>query len=447
MPSNTGLITDDEQSSARVPAYQRIEDDIRMKVRDGRLPAGTMLASRHKLAREYGVALSTAQQAIARLLADNTLETFDRRGTFVAHPPNGSNGNGKNANEAHALSHLSGMITPLGDKSIDQFRSTGPSQLLQTNATLGIIATARVDSTASPDVGSLWARLAIRSLEEAFSVAGGTTRYLDRYIAQTGRHSHDLEELSAVPISKAIAMLLAEGVKALAIVGLCDTSDMSDEVVHAFDVEQVPTVYISWHEVQPPLAQVFYDNRYAGYQAAQHLLRQGYRQLIFLVPFNNPWLMERVEGARSAVRQAKLPEDTLRLYPAEPLAAAYDPEDSASFVQSVTNTILEERCSINAPIPLSQCGIIAPNDDTAYSVIHAASLLGKTAGKDFGLTGFDDDPRSSAIGLTTVRPPVEAMGREAGRLVLRALQGDKHGQSVRLRSQLIPRTTTLLRIK
>src|SRR5579884_2171993 len=72
------------RSLSPIPAYQRIEEDIQRKVQDGRLPAGAMLASRHNLAKEYGVALSTVQQAVANLITEGVLETSDRRGTFVA---------------------------------------------------------------------------------------------------------------------------------------------------------------------------------------------------------------------------------------------------------------------------------------------------------------------------------------------------------------------------
>ncbi|MBC8137056.1 MAG: substrate-binding domain-containing protein, partial [Fibrella sp.] len=87
-------------------------------------------------------------------------------------------------------------------------------------------------------------------------------------------------------------------------------------------------------------------------------------------------------------------------------------------------------------------GIIAPNDFTAYAVLRMATGQGKVMGADYGLIGFDDDARSCALGLTTVRPPIEAMGEEAGRLLLRALHGEQGGLQVRLRSQVIPRAST-----
>lgn len=385
------------------PAYRRIEEDIRAKVRDGRLPAGTMLAGRHALAREYGVALSTAQQAVARLLADGVLETSDRRGTFVAP------GRGPGAASAARLA----------------------------GATLGIVATSRIEPAASPDVGSLWARLAIRSLEQVFSASGGTTHFFERYPEERGPYPRGLDETNAYTVTEAIHSLRADGAEAIAIIGLCDAKDLSDEVVSAVDVEQVPAVYISWHELSPPLAQVFYDNRFAGYQAARHLLSQGYETLAFVAPFADAWLLERIGGARDAVRQAGLPPDTLRLYPGGTQTGIYDRHVAAQ-------TVHEAASALFADLAAGPAGVIAPNDEMAYAVLQAASEFQLTMGPGFGLIGFDDDARSCAAGLTTVRPPVEAMGEEAGRLLLRALRGDKQGVQVRVRSQVIPRASTVL---
>ncbi len=404
-------------------AHQRIEDDIRFKVREGQLPAGTMLASRHNLAREYGVALSTAQQAVANLIAEGLLETFDRRGTFVTHT-------------GHSRRTAEGRdpVKP-GTRS-----AAAPGS---TTATLGIVATARIDFAASPDIGSLWARLAIRSLEQVFSAAGGTAHYFDRYPGKIGPCPSVLDEVNAISLPQAIKSLRADGADAIAVVALCDARDMSDEVIGVIDIEHVPAVYISWHEIPPPLAQVFYDNPFAGYQAAQHLLRKGYRHLVFLAPFADLWLTERIAGACNAVRHAGCSQEAMRVYPAERTKEMYFKETSDLATYRMARTLFTDMPTwSNSSEPP---GIIAPNDHTAYAVLRAAAEAGKTAGRDFGLVGFDDDTRSCVAGLTTVRPPVEAMGEEAGRLLLRTLQSGKEGVQVRLRSHLIPRATTVMR--
>ncbi|BDI32361.1 hypothetical protein CCAX7_44120 [Capsulimonas corticalis] len=430
--------------SVRVPAYQRIEEDIRTKIKDGRLPAGSMLANRHNLAREYGVALSTAQQAIAKLTADGVLVTYDRRGTFVSHPaPAESNGAGPENGAAPAVPIAEKRIARVQEPFYDSAMLSGKPASM----TLGIVTASRIDTMSYSDIEIFWSCLAIRALEQVFSEAGGATRYYHWRGENQETCPQGLPEDYAASIHNGIAAVRADGADAIAVVGFCDAPNVSDEIVRAVDIENVPLVYISWHEVQPPLAQVFYDNSFAGYQAAQHLLRQGYQRLIFMVPFADAWITDRIQGARTAIRHAGLPEETLRLYsPESTTLEPYDRPIAPTRMYDLSQSFFTKEWEPlrRGPEPY---GVIAPNDDTAFTVMDVAAEHGWTPGRDFGLVGFDDDPRSCARGLTTVRPPIEAMGEEAGRLLLRALQGDKNGQSVRLRSHLIPRASTSLGTK
>src|SRR5579871_1725186 len=276
-----------------IPVYRQIEEDIRSKVRDHRLPVGAMLAGRHSLAKEYGVSLSTVQQAIANLIADGTLETYDRRGTFVAATP------GPAEPEATAQAEYeeedSALLRERGEPAhtSSQLRSVEPICV-----NLGILSTAWIDSHATRDVGSLWAQLAIRSMERAFSTPGRTTRYFDRFPDHMGPYQRSSDDSRAIPIGTAVANLLAGGADALAILALTEPRDLSDEILAAVDTERVPTVFLSWSEIRPPLAQVTYDSSFAGYQAAQHLLRNGYRRLLFIAPFTENWLLERLASAQ-----------------------------------------------------------------------------------------------------------------------------------------------------
>ncbi len=387
-----------------IPAYQRIEEDIREKVRDGRLLAGTMLANRHNLAREYGVALSTVQQAIANLIADGTLETYDRRGTFVSR---------ERRYEAESAvidaSLLQNSRGSRGSAAPGRYSST-VLPIERAAVTLGIMSTARIATEDPLDIGSVWARQAIRSLEHCFAAADGTTHFFDRYPEHRGPYTRGFDDENAVPMAEAIGALRAQGADALAIIGLCDSRDMSDEVVAAVDIEEFPTVYISWHEIRPPLAQVFYDNRFAGYQAAQHLLRKGYRRLLCLAPFTETWLTERIDGARDAVRHAGLASQSLQIYPLEPPNILYYDEHVAEATYRLMQQAYAEGKILSGSAGELPPGILAPNDHTAYSILQAAMEQGKIVGRDYGLIGFDDHPRSCTVGLTTVRPPVEAMG-------------------------------------
>lgn len=427
-----------KEQNLTLPAYRRIEDDLRLKISEGTLPAGTMLSSRQNLAKEYGVALSTAQQAVANLIADGILETIDRKGTFVTHAKKAGQNGFNHANELVDRTPRTGKVLQYAP-----VREPAP----QISAKLGIIATARIDPNLPNDVGGLWARQAIRSMEQVFAAEGGRTQYLDRYPEHLGPYERGFDDVNAIPFTDAIESVISNGANALVIVGLCDARDLSDAVVSTVDIDRIPTVYLSWHEIPPPLAQIYYDNRYAGYQAARHLLYAGYRKLVFFAPFSGTWLTERIEGARYAVRHAGLPDDTLKVYPSEPASGTYYHDHTYELTLAVAQQAFSEGWMFTGTDPDEPWGILAPNDHTAFSVLEAAAEQNRTPGSHFGLIGFDDDLRSCSEGLTTIRPPVEAMGEEAAKMLLRALSGERTRSQLRLRSNIIPRASTWRKIK
>lgn len=67
------------------PLYQQIVEQIKTKVADGRLPAGTRLPTVRQLAKDLGVTRLTVQNAYGELQADGWLEATVGRGTFVSH--------------------------------------------------------------------------------------------------------------------------------------------------------------------------------------------------------------------------------------------------------------------------------------------------------------------------------------------------------------------------
>jgi len=409
-----------------------------LKISDGSLPAGTMLSSRQNLAKEYGVALSTAQQAVANLIADGILETYDRKGTFVTQ---------RKKSEQNGFNHTNESVErPSPQSKVVRF-SPATEVLPQTSAKLGIVATARIDPNLPNDVGGLWARQAIRSMEQVFAAEGGRTQYLDRYPDHLGPYERGFDDINAISFTDAIDSVLANGANALVIVGLCDARDLSDAVVAAVDIDRIPTVYLSWHEIPPPLAQIYYDNRYAGYQAARHLLHAGYRKLVFFAPFSGTWLTERIEGARYAVRHAGLSDDVLKVYPSEPAPGIYYHDHTHELTLAAAEQAIKDGWMFTGSDTEEPWGILAPNDHTAFSILEAAAEKNRTPGSHFGLIGFDDDLRSCSAGLTTIRPPVEAMGEEAAKMLLRALNGERTRSQLRLRSNIIPRASTWRKVK
>jgi len=70
---------------------------------------------------------------------------------------------------------------------------------------------------------------------------------------------------------------------------------------------------------------------------------------------------------------------------------------------------------------------------------------GLVAGRDFAIIGFDDEPSSQYFGLTTLRPPLQDLGAEALRLILRMINKQSRFVQMRLRSEMIERSSTSTR--
>jgi len=424
-----------------ISPFQRIEADLRRRIAGGEWSPGVVLPSRRDLAVEYRVAAKTVQRAITPLVDDGTLKANPRRGTAVSSQP------APPRQEALPSSDLKPGMERTG--SGEQSRPAAPPRslllapdfpaapsftsalaLLTVPATLGVVASFYPER---PLTGAqeYWVRSVLTALDIAFSQAGGNTHLFNCV----------QPDQAIVPYLDAVRRALNAEVDALVVVDLneCERSDAYAEVVSAAG-RHTPLVLINSRAFDWPISHVFYDQRMAGYQAAQHLIRQGYRCLVFLVPFAADWAEARIAGAEAAVAHAGLPPQTLCVYPAErtnPVLNAM-PYDLRGQV-AMKNAMRE--------MQILGAGIIAANDGTALGAMHAAQAAGLMAGVDYGLIGFDDNPDATKEGISTMRPPLEAMGEEAARIAVQALRGQTTTAQVRLRSHLIVRASTVARHK
>lgn len=67
--------------------YERIVDELRAEIVDGRRAAGERLPSEHELAGHYGTSRPTVRRAVARLKAEGLVVTSQGRGAFVRPKP------------------------------------------------------------------------------------------------------------------------------------------------------------------------------------------------------------------------------------------------------------------------------------------------------------------------------------------------------------------------
>ena len=398
-----------------IAEYKRIELALREQVGEGNWSIGAMLPSRRALARQYSVSLVTLDRAIGPLLADGTLRADDRRGTFVLRLP-------KKTAEYEAPEAQSILRSPLRSRpeGIDRVESPIPVR----SGSVGIIA------SLARDEGQEY--LILHELEQVLSQRGFSTTVLNRM----------QNELSIRSLADSAEAILENNLIALVVLCLDMNMTLIASEMSRMKLGALPTVCILAGELTLPFPHVFYDNRSGGYQAAQHLAERGWRDLTVVAPFTATWVSERIAGVRDALAHAPAfsaqPPTPLQILTGE--SDIWDiMSDPRAYGYRTAQTAMDAGWRPTG-------GIIGISDGVALGVMDAASERGLKAGRDFGIIGFDDDPAARNLGLTSLRPPMQGMAREAARLLMEHISGNDGGRQVRLRAQVIPRASTSQRV-
>jgi LacI family transcriptional regulator len=168
----------------------------------------------------------------------------------------------------------------------------------------------------------------------------------------------------------------------------------------------------------------------AGARAAtDHLLSLGHRR-IALVTGDRGWVAseERLIGYQTALAAAGvLPTPEL----------VVDGDFLMESGYAAANTLLD--------LAEPPTAIFASNDNMAVGVLHAARARGLRVPDDLSLVGFDDSAQATIVTplLTTVRQPLEELGRTAVSLLTRLLDRQRvEALRVELATKLVVRDST-----
>lgn len=378
--------------------YQDIEADLRRRLSAGALPPGSMIPGRRALAREYGVALPTVERAVAILLSEGLLRADNRRGTFVAETPAKKGAVRRTARE-----------------------SEPPGRPMR----VGVVATLhQLDEGAENH--RLWATAITSGIEQVVLHGGGTSLFVDRF--QKGGKLRSLESI--------LAEFRGSRVDALAVVG---DGEPVAVTVPILERSGLPFVIVGGQRPLLPVNAVVADGRASGQMAARHLIGLGFRQIDFVAPFESDWILERYNGVLDAARESALPTGSVRIHP--PRLQSYQKALRSSF-----HIYREPGYQFARPLfraARENPAIVTVNDLTAFGILKAAQEAGRVPGRDFALIGFDDDPRARFERLSTLRPSLQEIGTEAGRLLLRLGEESALRRQVLVQPELIPRGSTL----
>jgi DNA-binding LacI/PurR family transcriptional regulator/DNA-binding transcriptional regulator YhcF (GntR family) len=425
MPRNTAK----PNPFSPIATYEQIEKDIRARISSGDWAVGSLIPSRRELAKRYNVDLRTLQRAVAALLDDGTLRAEGTRGTSVVR--------GVRADMRSGNAEVGSRIGPASLPDMGRAVVTAydrPYFPTHATATVGLVGISQSPSGDLRQFAHFSVMPILQSLERTLAKTGSTTIFFERFRT----------DQPVVPIGEAISALLKDRVDGLVVIDLHNDPEVAAVVTALSPVLPIPLVYVSGGVVIHQCLHVYYENQSGGYVAAQHLLHQGADRLLFFTSFRAEWADFRYAGAQEAVRHAGLPLETLSRYPPEPRDLKEDHEESdGETVQSALKNGLIAAPGTDGTGPYT--GVIAANDFAAYDFIQAAAEVGLKPGVDFAILGFDDAPPSRAMGLTTLRRPLEAMGEEAALLLQRALSDRTLDMEVRLRMHLVPRASTRVR--
>jgi DNA-binding LacI/PurR family transcriptional regulator len=392
--------------------YRSLVDDIKRQIDERLLLPGDKLPSIADLAGDHHVSHITVRSALAELSKMGYILSKPRSGIYVSP-------------ESVRRQHLAPR--PAG---WSPFSGAARGHLLE-SAVIGLIAVAPAYDLAAPDRWSYFNHHHIsilRGAEQAIGEAGGTGKYT--HLADWTQIHRDF------PI--AAQAHLDDGVAAVIVVDIHNHPGLSDEVMRLVGRPGPPVVYVSSGETCAPPFHVYCDNRASGLLAGKHLLRQGYRDIVFVGPLDNHWVDERSEGVARAVAD----EGTglrFRELPVKRDRLADSPVHDG--ILEAKDALLRSSLEQLTGWP----GIVAANDDAAMHLHHLLSAQGLTAGRDYGLIGFDDEPQVRSLGISSMCSPFGSLGRQAVLIALQAVKGDVSNAVVKLPPVLFSRESTLVR--
>ena len=231
--------------------------------------------------------------------------------------------------------------------------------------------------------------------------------------------------------SKAIEALTAYQVEGLILNTLGqDAGAAADAARHGKPVVLVDRRH---HDMQADFVSL--DNAGAVRLGARHLVKSGYRELMFISePVKNvSSRMEREAAFRSFVSDS---------------AADLPGVHGCTFESSEDDGVLLDEAlrSLRQRADERLAGVISSNAVVTLRVVAAMARLGWQFGTDLGLVGFDDTEWSPYIGpgITTIAQPTDELGRLAAGCLIERLKGlDLPPRQILLSGRLLARGSSV----
>lgn len=257
-------------------------------------------------------------------------------------------------------------------------------------------------------IGDPYGAMVISGIEEAL-------RETD-YLFLTVVHRHDPRVLQNYS-----RMLMGRGVEGFITI---DTSIQEEP--------SLPTVAVAGHHSVPQVTNLILDQRQAVRLALKHLLELGHREIAFM--------KGQITSSDSATRWLAI------CSVCEELGIAIKPELVVQIEKDLATPQLGypyAKILLERQRPFT--ALFAYNDLSALGAMWAFQEFGLRVPEDISVVGFDDVPIAifSKPGLTTIRQPLEKMGRIAAQTLIERIENDAEYKSeIVIEPELVVRAST-----
>ncbi len=171
------------------------------------------------------------------------------------------------------------------------------------------------------------------------------------------------------------------------------------------------------------------DNRQGARSAVEHLIATGRRAIATIAgPQDMAPGVDRLAGYREAIGDAFRATD-----PALEATSDFTQEGGAKAM----SRLLTKRPDLDA--------VFAASDLIAAGALSSLTAAGRRVPDDVAIVGYDDSPVATSTHpqLSSVRQPIEEMGREVARLLVEAVEGtDRVQRRVILATELVKRASS-----
>ncbi len=203
---------------------------------------------------------------------------------------------------------------------------------------------------------------------------------------------------------------------------------LSAEYISFLKQKKVPFVCIDCFVADKSVYNVYVDNEEAGYNAGDYLIKLGHKKLAFIHGLYNSFESKsRFKGFCRALHEHNI------LLPKKWVGQG-DFTKTGGYLVTLELLKLADRPT----------AIFAANDQMAMGAIAAVTESGFKVPEDISIIGFDDIEAASVVQtpLTTIRQPIEEMGKNATEILFRLMNGENVPENVVLhQTHLVERSS------